>query len=88
MAGFGKLSAIDLKSNQTVFADVTGFVKRGGMTAVLGASSTGKTVLLKVRYHVMLCVSIRSLLSSVRGCCVRALRAGLLSCPALKLRVT
>jgi ABC-type transporter Mla maintaining outer membrane lipid asymmetry ATPase subunit MlaF len=51
MLGFGNLSAIDLKSNKTVFADVTGFVKRGGLTAILGASSTGKTVLLKVRIH-------------------------------------
>jgi hypothetical protein len=31
MLGFGNLSAIDLKRNKTVFADVTGYVKRGGL---------------------------------------------------------
>lgn len=47
MLGFRDLNIIDAKSQQTLLHDVSGFVVRGGITGVIGPSSSGKTLLMK-----------------------------------------
>eukprot|EP00053_Salpingoeca_punica_P015740 m.145601 g.145601 ORF g.145601 m.145601 type:complete len:1425 (-) comp16788_c0_seq2:22-4296(-) len=47
MLGFHQLSLISLNPTKTLFSDVSGFVKKGGVTAIIGPSSSGKTVLMK-----------------------------------------
>lgn len=48
LLAFHDVSVVDTKTSLPAFAGVAGFVKHGGITAVLGASSSGKSVLLKV----------------------------------------
>lgn len=47
MFGFSQLSLYNPATNKLVLNDLSGYVPRGGITAVLGSSSSGKTVLLK-----------------------------------------
>ncbi|EDQ90529.1 uncharacterized protein MONBRDRAFT_16222 [Monosiga brevicollis MX1] len=41
------MTAVDLHQSKTVYSHISGYIRRGGITAILGASSSGKSVLLK-----------------------------------------
>ncbi|KAG5179068.1 P-loop containing nucleoside triphosphate hydrolase protein [Tribonema minus] len=47
MLGFQSLSVSTVHPPAHILSDVTGFVVKGGITAILGASGSGKSVLLK-----------------------------------------
>lgn len=47
MLGFRDLTIVDAKSQRTLLHDVSGFVVKGGVTGIIGPSSSGKTLLMK-----------------------------------------